>query len=74
MEDITQNVKFFAHIHQIGCLQCMVAGFNPDKPMNPTVGDKIVNMSSNTKYCWLCQFCGAYCCGYFHDKSKHDLS
>ena len=41
--------------------------------MNENVGDKMVKMSSNTRRCWLCQYCGAYLRGYIYCKSKHSL-
>ena len=61
VEDLIQNVKFCARILQISCLRVIQARYNPNKAMDANVADHMVGMSSNTRHCWLCQYCGAYC-------------
>ena len=73
LEDLIQNVKFCACIHQIGCLCAIQSGYNPDIAMDANVADHMVGMSSNTRRCWLCQYCGAYCRQYIHREGKHCL-
>ena len=49
LEDLIQNIKFCARVHQIGCLRAIQAGYNPDKAMDANVADHMVGMSSNTR-------------------------
>ena len=73
LEDLIQNIKFCACIHQIGCLRVIQARYNPDKSMDANVADLMVGMSSNTRRRWLCQYCGAYCRKFIQRKKKHHL-
>ena len=62
LEDLIENVKFCACIHQIGCLYAIQAGYNPDIATDVNIADHMVGMSYNTRHCWLCQYCDAYFC------------
>ena len=70
LEDLIQNVKFCACIHQIGCLRAIQAGYNPEISIDANVADHMVGISSNTRRCWIRQNCGAYCRQYIHRKEN----
>ena len=55
LEDLIQNVKFCAHIHQIGHFNAIQARYNPDIAMDVKVADHMVELSSNTRCRCLCQ-------------------
>ena len=57
-------------MHQIGCLHAIQAGYIPDIAMDANVADHMVGMSSNTRRCWLHQYCGTDCRQYIQRKEN----